>query len=193
LASASGLHRNTITNIETGRYAGGPRTLDLEAVLGKADVEFIDESGGGPGSVPEENCVRETRKICTAVATRYHAMLNLRNEPNSAFSQVGRFAPVSHEPPNASGAARQIPFCPASPLKQTRNVQHPKSRRGINPRQGKIDDKRHRLFVEVPYVCEQCARGKQCWREQRAPLAHRGFVFLLKLGAAKIRAKRNSI
>ena len=50
LAEAAGLHRNTITNIEVGRYAGDQKTLEaLEAVLRKAGVEFIDENGGGAG------------------------------------------------------------------------------------------------------------------------------------------------
>jgi transcriptional regulator with XRE-family HTH domain len=50
LAEASGLHRNTITNIEVGRYLGDPGTLALiRNVLTKAGVEFIDENGGGPG------------------------------------------------------------------------------------------------------------------------------------------------
>jgi transcriptional regulator with XRE-family HTH domain len=50
LAEASGLHRNTITNLEVGRYAGDPQTLDvIEKVLRKAGIEFIDENGGGPG------------------------------------------------------------------------------------------------------------------------------------------------
>jgi transcriptional regulator with XRE-family HTH domain len=50
LAQAAGLHRNTITNIETGRYAGDSATLaTIAAVLKRAGVEFIDENGGGPG------------------------------------------------------------------------------------------------------------------------------------------------
>jgi DNA-binding XRE family transcriptional regulator len=50
LAEAAGLHRNTITNIEVGRYAGDQKTLEtIEAVLRRAGVEFIDENGGGPG------------------------------------------------------------------------------------------------------------------------------------------------
>jgi len=50
LAEATHLHRNTITNIETGRYGGDPETLAvIEAVLKRAGVEFIDENGGGPG------------------------------------------------------------------------------------------------------------------------------------------------
>ena len=50
LAEATGLHRNTITNIEVGRYSGDPETLStIESVLKRAGVEFIDEDGGGPG------------------------------------------------------------------------------------------------------------------------------------------------
>ena len=50
LADATGLHRNTITNIEVGRYAGDPATLVLiRKTLFEAGVEFIDENGGGAG------------------------------------------------------------------------------------------------------------------------------------------------
>ncbi len=50
LAEAAELHRNTITNIETGRYAGDRETLArIATVLKRAGVEFIDENGGGPG------------------------------------------------------------------------------------------------------------------------------------------------
>ena len=50
LAEATGLHRNTISNVEVGRYAGDPATLQkIEKVLVAAGVEFIDENGGGPG------------------------------------------------------------------------------------------------------------------------------------------------
>jgi transcriptional regulator with XRE-family HTH domain len=50
LAEATGLHRNTVTNIEVGRYAGDPESLTLiEKVFRAAGVEFIDENGGGPG------------------------------------------------------------------------------------------------------------------------------------------------
>jgi transcriptional regulator with XRE-family HTH domain len=50
LAESAGLHRNTVTNLEIGRYSGDPKTLAvIEQVLTKAGVEFIDENGGGPG------------------------------------------------------------------------------------------------------------------------------------------------
>jgi len=50
LAEATGLHRNTISNLEVGRFAGDPETLSIiERVLKDAGVEFIDENGGGVG------------------------------------------------------------------------------------------------------------------------------------------------
>lgn len=50
LAEATGLHRNTITNIEVGRYAGDPNTIALiKDVLEREGVQFIDENGGGAG------------------------------------------------------------------------------------------------------------------------------------------------
>ena len=50
LAAATGLHRNTITNIEVGRYVGDPATLALiKDVLTREGVQFIDENGGGAG------------------------------------------------------------------------------------------------------------------------------------------------
>jgi DNA-binding XRE family transcriptional regulator len=50
LAKAAGLHRNTINNVEVGRYGGDPNTLQkIEKALVAAGVVFIDENGGGPG------------------------------------------------------------------------------------------------------------------------------------------------
>ena len=50
LAEAAGIHRNTVTNIETGRYAGDAETLAaIVGALKRAGVDFIAENGGGPG------------------------------------------------------------------------------------------------------------------------------------------------
>jgi transcriptional regulator with XRE-family HTH domain len=46
LAEATGLHRNTITNLEVGRYAGTPESLSMiEQVFRKAGIEFLSEDG----------------------------------------------------------------------------------------------------------------------------------------------------
>jgi transcriptional regulator with XRE-family HTH domain len=50
LAKASGVHRNTISNFETGKYGGEPSSLAaIRAALETAGVEFIAENGGGAG------------------------------------------------------------------------------------------------------------------------------------------------
>jgi DNA-binding XRE family transcriptional regulator len=46
LAKATGLHRNTITNIEVGRYAGNQDSIALiESVFRKAGVEILPQNG----------------------------------------------------------------------------------------------------------------------------------------------------
>ena len=48
LGRAAGVHRNTISNFETGKYAGDPETLKkLRKALEKAGIEFIN--GNAPG------------------------------------------------------------------------------------------------------------------------------------------------
>jgi transcriptional regulator with XRE-family HTH domain len=50
LAEAAGVHRNTISNFETGKYAGSDEALAaIRAALESAGVEFISENGGGAG------------------------------------------------------------------------------------------------------------------------------------------------
>ncbi|CAN7695632.1 helix-turn-helix domain-containing protein [Mesorhizobium sp. LjNodule214] len=50
LSKAAGVHRNTISNFETGRYAGSEDALAaIEQALIAAGVEFIAENGGGAG------------------------------------------------------------------------------------------------------------------------------------------------
>ena len=50
LADQAGVHRNTVTNIETERYAGSPEAIAaIRNALEVAGVEFIAENGGGAG------------------------------------------------------------------------------------------------------------------------------------------------
>ena len=50
LAEAAEVHRNTISNIENGRFAGDSRTLlQIEDALRRGGVDFIDENGVGVG------------------------------------------------------------------------------------------------------------------------------------------------
>ena len=46
LARATGLHRNTISNIEVGRYAGNQDSLAvMESVLRSAGIDFLPGNG----------------------------------------------------------------------------------------------------------------------------------------------------
>lgn len=50
LAEKAGVHRNTVTNFETGRYAGSPEAIAaIRRALEEAGVIFLEENGGGPG------------------------------------------------------------------------------------------------------------------------------------------------
>lgn len=49
LAEKSGVHRNTITRIETESTGPGHSTATIRAALEAAGVEFIEQNGGGPG------------------------------------------------------------------------------------------------------------------------------------------------
>ncbi|QTL03164.1 helix-turn-helix transcriptional regulator [Aquabacter sp. L1I39] len=50
LANASGVHRNTISNFETEKYAGSAEALTaIRAALEAAGVIFVAENGEGPG------------------------------------------------------------------------------------------------------------------------------------------------
>ncbi|OBQ94407.1 transcriptional regulator [Mesorhizobium sp. AA23] len=50
LSKAAGVHRNTISNFETGKFAGSPEAIEaIRTALESAGVEFIPENGGGAG------------------------------------------------------------------------------------------------------------------------------------------------
>ncbi len=50
LSEASGVHRNTITNIETGKSGGSEEAIAaIRAALESAGVIFVAENGEGPG------------------------------------------------------------------------------------------------------------------------------------------------
>ena len=49
LADQSGVHRNTVTRIETEATGSGHSSVAIRTALETAGVEFIAENGGGPG------------------------------------------------------------------------------------------------------------------------------------------------
>ena len=63
LAEATGLHRNTVNNIEVGRFAGDVATLAaIEKAMRHAGVEFIDANGGGEGVRLRKASIPKKRK-----------------------------------------------------------------------------------------------------------------------------------
>ena len=50
LSRAAGVHRNTISNFETGRYGGSEEALKaIRNALESAGIIFVPENGAGPG------------------------------------------------------------------------------------------------------------------------------------------------
>src|ERR1700732_4405639 len=50
MAKAAGVHRNTISNFETGKYGGAPEKLAaISRTLESLGVIFVDENGEGSG------------------------------------------------------------------------------------------------------------------------------------------------
>ena len=50
LADAAGVHRNTVSNFETGKYGGDQDSLrKMQAALEAGGILFIPENGGGAG------------------------------------------------------------------------------------------------------------------------------------------------
>ena len=50
LAEAADVHRNTISNIENGKFAGDGRTLrQIEDALRRGGVDFVGDDGVGVG------------------------------------------------------------------------------------------------------------------------------------------------
>ena len=74
LAEATGLHRNTITNIEVGRYAGNQDSLEqIESVFRNGGIEFLADNGVRllkPEVTKEGGADRESRRIAPRLRLR---------------------------------------------------------------------------------------------------------------------------
>jgi transcriptional regulator with XRE-family HTH domain len=74
LAEATGLHRNTITNIEVGRYAGNQDSLEqIESVFRIGGIEFLADNGvrlRKPDVTKEGGADRESRRIAPRLRRR---------------------------------------------------------------------------------------------------------------------------
>ena len=74
LAEATGLHRNTITNIEVGRYAGNQDSLEqIESVFRNGGIEFLADNGVRllkPEVTKEGGADRESRRLAPRLRRR---------------------------------------------------------------------------------------------------------------------------
>lgn len=92
LASASGVHRNTLSNFETRKYDGEPKKLvAIKRTLELAGVIFIEENGEAAG-------VR-LRRFQVGDRVRFRPQTNVRFSYNIAADEVGTVVEVEPHPP----------------------------------------------------------------------------------------------
>jgi len=99
LAEASGVHRNTISNFETGKYAGDPEKLaTIKRTLESFGVIFVDENG-------EDSGVR-MRRFRIGDVVRFRAQTRVRYNFDIAANEVGTVIRVEPHPPQTGPTYR---------------------------------------------------------------------------------------
>jgi transcriptional regulator with XRE-family HTH domain len=99
LAEASGVHRNTISNFETGKYGGDPEKLAaLKHALESAGVIFVDENGEGSGA--------RLRRFRTGDIVRFRPQTRVRFSFDIAADDVGTVVDVEPHPPQTGPTYR---------------------------------------------------------------------------------------
>jgi transcriptional regulator with XRE-family HTH domain len=92
LATASGVHRNTLSNFETRKYDGEPETLaTVKRTLESASVIFIEENGESAG-------VR-LRRFQVGDLVRFRPQTRVRFSYNIAADEMGTVVEVEPHPP----------------------------------------------------------------------------------------------
>ena len=99
LAEVSGVHRNTISNFETGKYGGDPEKLAaIKRGLESFGVIFIDENGEGSG-------VR-LRRFRVGDVVRFRPQTRVRLGFDIAADEVGIVVGVEPHPPQTGPTYR---------------------------------------------------------------------------------------
>ena len=99
LAEASGVHRNTISNFETGKYGGDPGKLAaIKNVLSSSGVIFVDENTEGSG-------VR-LRRFRVGDIVRFRPQTRVRFSFDIAADEVGTVVDVEPHPPQTGPTYR---------------------------------------------------------------------------------------
>jgi transcriptional regulator with XRE-family HTH domain len=99
LAEASRVHRNTISNFETGKFAGDPETLAaIEHALVSAGVIFESQ---------EDSCIRLRRFLVgDLVRFRSRSRIGLNFKPNIGVDEIGEVIGVEPHPPETGPTYR---------------------------------------------------------------------------------------
>jgi transcriptional regulator with XRE-family HTH domain len=99
LAEVSGVHRNTISNFETGKYGGDPEKLAaIKNALESSGVIFVDENGEGSG-------VR-LRRFRVGDVVRFRPQTRVRFSFDIAADDVGTVVDVEPHPPQTGPTYR---------------------------------------------------------------------------------------
>jgi len=92
LAAAAGVHRNTISNFETGKYEGDPKKLGaIRGALESAGVIFVDENGEGSGA--------RLRRFRVGDVVRFRPQTQVRFSFDIAADELGTVVEVEPHPP----------------------------------------------------------------------------------------------
>jgi transcriptional regulator with XRE-family HTH domain len=99
LAEVSGVHRNTISNFETGKYGGEPeKVAAVKNALESCGVIFVDENGEGSG-------VR-LRRFRVGDIVRFRPQTSVRFSFDIAAEEVGTVVGVEPHPPQTGPTYR---------------------------------------------------------------------------------------
>jgi transcriptional regulator with XRE-family HTH domain len=99
LAEASGVHRNTISNFETGKYGGDPqKTAAIKHALESFGVIFVEENDEGSGA--------RLRRFRIGDIVRFRPQTTVRLSFNIAADEVGTVVGVEPHPPQTGPTYR---------------------------------------------------------------------------------------
>jgi transcriptional regulator with XRE-family HTH domain len=99
LAAASGVHRNTISNFETGKYEGDPNKLAAtRRTLESAGVIFVDENGEGSGA--------RLRRFRVGDVVRFRVQTKVRFSYDITADEIGTVVEVEPHPPQTGPTYR---------------------------------------------------------------------------------------
>jgi transcriptional regulator with XRE-family HTH domain len=99
LAAASGVHRNTISNFETGKYGGDPQKLAvIKGVLESSGVIFVDENGEGSGI--------RLRRFRVGDIVRFRPQTRVRFSFDITAEELGTVVGVEPHPPQTGPTYR---------------------------------------------------------------------------------------